>query len=386
MAAPRQWCYAGSAVRKRGNGEGTITRRRDGRWEARATLPDGRRKSLYGTTRQEVDAKLVAVRHSNQRGLPVPNDRDTVASYLAQWVETTRPSLRLRTCERYAELLRLHVIPEIGKMTLARFSQSPQHLQRLYARKLREGLSPTTVHHIHAVVHRALAQAERWGVVARNVASLVDAPRIATHEMSVLGEAQVRALAVEVKGSPHEGLIVLGYSTGMRLGEILGLRWRDLTRDGEIQLRTTIERRGEEIVFVEPKTKGSRRRVLLTTHAAAALRRNRTRQAELRLAAGPAWIDRDLVFANAVGGPLPESTLRVAYRAALARAGLPRIRFHDLRHTAATIALGRGVHPKVVSEMLGHSRTAITLDLYSHVTPTMQREAVSAMEAALGGG
>jgi integrase len=170
----------------------------------------------------------------------------------------------------------------------------------------------------------------------------------------------------------------------MRLSEILGLRWRDVAKDWEVQLRTTLERRGEVVAFVEPKTKGSRRLILLTSHASAALRRHRARQVQVRLAAGPPWVDRDLVFTDATGDPLPESTLRVAYRAALVRARLPRIRFHDLRHTAATIALGRGVHPKVVSEMLGHSRTAITLDLYSHVTPAMQRGAVSAMEAVLG--
>ncbi|HEV8536029.1 MAG TPA: site-specific integrase [Candidatus Limnocylindria bacterium] len=369
--------------RRNANGEGTITRRRDGRWEARATQADGKRKCFYGATRHEVDDKLLAARHAQKRGLPIADDRASVGEFLTQWLEAARPSLRSRTWERYAELVRLHVAPVIGRTPLARLS--PQQLQRLYARKLSDGLSPTTVHHVHAVVHRALAQAERWGAVARNVASLVDAPRIATHEMATLNEQEVRRLAAALEGHPLEAVFVLAFTTGMRLGEILGLRWRDVEREGEIHLRTTIERDGDEVIFVEPKTKGSRRRILLTTHASAALRRHRVRQAQVRLAAGPAWIDHDLVFSNAIGGPLPESTLRVAYRAALAGAGLPRIRFHDLRHTAATIALGRGVHPKVVSEMLGHSRTAITLDLYSHVTPTMQREAVSAMEAALGG-
>lgn len=171
----------------------------------------------------------------------------------------------------------------------------------------------------------------------------------------------------------------------MRLSEILGLRWRDVDLErGEVQLRTALEWTGDVFRFAEPKTRGSRRHILLTAHAIAALRRHRVCQAQARLAAGNAWEDHDLVFTHVAGGPVAESTLRLAFRDALRRAGLPRIRFHDLRHTAATIALGRGVHPKVVSEMLGHSRIAVTLDLYSHVTPTMQREAISAMDAALG--
>ena len=369
---------------RRGNGEGTICKRSDGRWVAAVSYPDGPRKWIYGATRAEVDAKLTAAKRARDQGLPASEERRTLGAFLIEWLEASRSTLRARTWVRYEELVRLHIIPELGHVALARLG--PEQLQRLYAAKLAGGLSPTTVHHVHAVVHRALSQAERWGRVPRNVASLVDGPRVARREMATLTEEQLRRLDDAIAGDELEGLFVVAFTTGMRLSEILGLRWRDVDLDrAEIQLRSTLEWSGDEFGFSEPKTRGSRRHILLTAHAIASLRRHRVRQAAARLAAGAAWGDYDLVFTNVVGQPVAESTLRLVYRAALKRAGLPRIRFHDLRHTAATIALGRGVHPKVVSEMLGHSRIAVTLDLYSHVTPTMQREAVAAMDAAMGG-
>ena len=368
---------------RRGNGEGSIYHRADGRWEARVSLDNGHRKAFYGRTRPEVSQKLAAALKARQDGLPPVSERQTVRQYMSNWLESARPSLRPKTWLRYEQLLRLHVVPEIGKVRLVRLS--PQHLQRLYAGRLEAGLSPASVVQLHAVLRRALGQAARWGLVARNVASLVTPPRLERREMTTLSPEQARTLLEAAAGDRLAALYVLAINTGMRQGEILALRWRDVDLDGgTLQVKATLQSAGEEFVFAEPKTAHSRRQVALNRPAAEALSSHRARQAEERLQLGAAREDNDLVFANEVGRPIAAANLRNrSFWPLLVRAGLPRIRFHDLRHTAATLLLGRGVHPKIVSEMLGHSQIAITLDLYSHVTPTMQRQAADELEAAL---
>jgi integrase len=370
---------------RRANNEGSIYKRRDGRWVASISLDHGRRKYLYGKTRQEVGRKLTAVLKARQDGLPVLGERQTVAQYLEGWLESARPSLRPRTFSRYEQYLRLHAIPEIGRLSLAKLG--PQHLQRLYASRLEAGLSPTSVAHLHAVLHRALEQAARWGLVARNVASLVTRPRITRQEMTTLSPEQARAFLEAAQEDRLGALYVLALTTGMRQGELLALRWRDVDlQAGTLQVRATLQRTGNGFSFAEPKTARSRRQVALTGIAIAALRRHRTAQAEERLQLGAVWEDNDVVFANEVGRPVEATNLiRRSFHPLLERADLPRIRFHDLRHTAATLMLGRAVHPKVVAEMLGHSQIAVTLDLYSHVTPTMQRQATEALDAVLKG-
>jgi integrase len=238
------------------------------------------------------------------------------------------------------------------------------------------------------VLHGALGQAERWGYVPRNVATLVETPRAPRYEIAPLNEEQSRAFLLAAKSERLEALFVVALTTGMRQGELLGLRWRDVElAEGSLQVRSTLERDdGGVYRFVEPKTARSRRRVTLTATAVTALRAHRAAQLKERIALGSAWDDLDLVFPNEVGRPLdPTNVTERAFRRTLRRAGLPRIRFHDLRHTAATLMLARNVHPKVASEMLGHAQVAITLDLYSHVTPTMQREAAVTMEAIVRG-
>ena len=371
--------------RRRANGEGSVYKRKDGRWEARISLDHGGRKALYGKTRQEVARKLAVAIKAREDGLPPVSERQTVRQYMGHWLESTRPSLRPKTWLRYEQLLRLHVVPEIGKVRLVRLS--PQHLQRLYAGRLDAGLSPGSVVQLHAVLRRALGQAARWGLVARNVASLVTPPRRSRKEMATLSPEQARTLLEAAAGDRLEALYVLAINTGMRQGELLALRWTEVDLNaGALHVRATLQRTREGFVFTEPKTTSSRRQVALTRAAVEALRRHRARQLEERLHVGAAWEDDDLVFANEVGQPLDATAvLRRSFYPLLERSNLPRIRFHDLRHTAATLLLGQGVHPKIVSEMLGHSQIAITLDLYSHVTPTMQRQAVEALETALSG-
>lgn len=371
-------------AKRRANGEGSVHPRQDGRWAASLSLGNGTRKHFTGRTAAEARSKMLAFLKAQQEGLPVLDERQTVRQFLTHWLETTSRSRKPRTQIRYEELVRLHVLPEIGSVRLARLT--PQELQSAYSKALGRGLSSTTVHQVHAVMHRALKQAASWGAVARNVADLVEPPPIDRKEMQVLTGSQAQRLLQAAAGDRFEALYVLAVTTGMRQGELLALRWREVDLERHtLQVRATLHRVNKEYVFTEPKSASSRRQILLTELACQALRRHKAAQAEERLRLGAAWPDTGLVFTNPAGGPVYGSgLLRHSFYPLLGRAALPRVRFHDLRHTAATLLLEQAVHPKVVAEMLGHSTIAITLNLYSHVTPTMQREAARAMDLALG--
>lgn len=369
---------------RRGRGEGSIYRRTDGRWAAYVTVDSAPRRYLYGKSRAEVATKLAAAVKQRGDGLPLPGDRETVASFLTTWVHGQRRRLRAGTWRRYEQYVRVHTLPALGRVPLAKLG--PQHLEKLYEERLSAGLSPTTVHHLHTTIHRALSQAMRWGLVARNVAELVDPPRDARHEMAVLSTDQVKQLLAAAAGGPVEALLTLAVTTGMRRGELLGLRWRDVDLDrGAVAVRGSLQKSFEgDLKIAAPKTPRSKRQIELSETALAALRRHRKKQTERRLLLGAEWTADDLVFPSAIGRPQEGRHLVYGQlNPLLVKAGLPRIRFHDLRHTAATLMLARGIHPKIVSEMLGHSTIGITLDLYSHVTPTMQRQAAAAMDELL---
>ncbi|MDP9236359.1 MAG: site-specific integrase [Chloroflexota bacterium] len=367
---------------KRSNGEGSIYQRKDGRWCASLSIGRGKRKHFLGKSRPEVSRKLIAALKARDDGLPTVTERQSVAQFLKSWLEAVRPSIRERTCARYEQYVRLHAVPDLGKIPLTRLT--PQHLQRLYSDRLNAGLSATTVHHLHAMLHSALDQAVRWTLVPRNVADLVDPPRMCRHDISTLGPEQAHVLLDAAAGDRLEALYVLALTTGMREGEILGLKWRDVDFAGRaVEVRGSLQRVPSGLVLAEPKTDRSRRHIGLTETALVALRQHRALQATERLRLGAAWRNElDFVFVDETGSPIEATRfLRTSFKPLLKAAGLPKIRFHDLRHSAATLLLGRGIHPKIVSEMLGHSQIAITLDLYSHVTPTMQREATDAMDA-----
>jgi len=363
---------------------GSIYKRQsDGRWVGSISLGTGKRKYVYGRTRADVAAKLTDALKARKDGLPSLGERQTVRDFLLEWLEAKRSSLRLRTWLRYEQFIRLHIVPGIGRIRLAKLS--PQHLDSLYADRLRSGLSPASIRQLHAIVRSALSQADKWGLVQRNVARVVNPPRVIRKEIVTLSVDESRHLLHEAQGDRLEALYVLALASGMRQGELLALHWRDVDLDkAAIKVTATLQRTPEGFRFEEPKTATSRRQVELTRAAVDSLRRHRARQMEEHLRQGLSWSESALVFSNG-GKPIDNAALlRRSFYPLLERADLPRIRFHDLRHTSATLLLSEGVHPKIVSEMLGHSNIAITLDLYSHVTPTMQRQAVAALDALLG--
>lgn len=370
---------------KRANGEGSVYRRSDGRWVGQVTLSDGTRKFYYAKTRQDVSRKVTEALRALDQGLPIGyGARLTVAAYLDDWLERVKPTIRPRTWQRYKELL-AHVTPTLGKVSVTRLQ--PQQLERLYAALLAEGLSSTTVHHLSTVLHHALGDGMRKGVLARNVCELADAPKMRRHHIQALTPEQAIALLKAAQGDRNEVLYTLALLTGMRQGEILALHWDDLDLDSatpSLQVRGSLQRTRESgLIIGEPKTDHSRRRVELAPMAVEALKRHKARQAAERLALGPAWDDSGLVFTNTIGRPIEARNLLRSYYALLKSADLPRIRFHDLRHSTASLLLALGVHPKIVSSLLGHSAIGITMDTYSHATPGLQRDAVLALERLL---
>jgi integrase len=240
---------------------------------------------------------------------------------------------------------------------------------------------------MHTVLRRALAQAEEDGLVPRNVAAIVKPPRMTRSEMHVLSPEEARILLEAAQGDRLEALYTLALTTGMRIGELCALRFVDVDLKAQaLHVRCTLRYRNQDLYFFEtPKTPKSRRRIALSAITVDALRAHRTRQLEERLAAGVAWREDDLVFCDKMGVALcPEHLSGRNFQLLLKRAGLAHRPFHSLRHTCATLLLRRGVHPKVVSELLGHSTVSMTLDRYSHVLPDMQRDATAAMDTLLG--
>ncbi len=369
---------------RRGNGEGSITHRPDGRWEARISLPGGRRKSYFGKTRQEVARKLTEALRDVNKGLPIVGERQTLAQFSSEWIETIRHTISPTTVQKYEQHLRLYVLPTLGSTALSKVTA--QQIQALYTARLAAGLSPSTVRMTHSMLHHLLEDAVRLGLVQRNVAGMVNHPRNRHREMLYYTPAEARKFLAAAQGNRLEALFILALSTGMRQGELLGLKWQDVDlENGVLQVRATLKMVAGKPIVAEPKTPRSRRRIALTPLACNALRAHRARQLEERKLLGAAWGDDDLVFANTVGRLFdPASFNRNNFWPIIAKAGIQRIRFHDLRHTAATLLLLQGVHVKVVSEMLGHASVAITLERYSHVLPDMQREAASAMQRILG--
>jgi len=370
------------AQKRRGHGEGSIKQRSDGLWEARVSLEGGKRRSFYGKTRREAQDKLRTALRDLDAGLDLSSDRQTVAQFLDKWLSASvKPSVKVKTYEGYESIVRIRVTPRIGRTHLAKLTALD--LQALYTELANAGLSARSVHHTHRVLHRAFVQAVRWNLIARNPCDGAQGPRATRSEMMVWTPEEADAFLISTRQHPAHALYMLALTTGMRQGELLGLKWGDVDLSaGTLAVRRSLQRqRVAGLVFEEPKTARSRRSIRLCQRAIVALRAHHDRQAFDRRAAGSEWKARDLVFCHANGEPLDPSYQTTIFKKAVEAAGVPAIRFHDMRHTAATILLSRGVHVKLVSEMLGHATIVLTLDTYSHLIPAMHGDAAAAMDA-----
>lgn len=372
--------------KRRGRGEGSVFQRADGRWSASVTVgvnATGRRirKTVYGATKGEAQEKLLRLQGQKLDGMLADNGKLTVAGFLDRWLEdSARPTIRTATYASYKGIIGNHVSPKIGGVRLDKLTAA--HVQGLYSALEREGASCHTRRLCHAVLRRSLKQALKWGMVPRNVCDAVEPPRIARHDIQPLTGEQVAKLFCAAEGDRLEALYLLAVASGLRLGELFGLQWKDVDLDGgAITVQYTLSEVNGKLKLTEPKTAKGRRRVELPGIAVDALLEHRKLMlTEGNLASG-------YVFVNRSGGPLRRSHFHAQqFKPLLIAAGLPPIRFHDLRHTAATLLLSEGVHPKVVQERLGHSQISVTLDTYSHVLPTMQRDAANRLETMFRAG
>lgn len=352
-----------------------------------------RRFVSFKGTRREAEEALTDAIHRRNTGLDISHGKLTVGQYLDRWLsDYAANNVSAATLLRYQGIVANHLRPAIGRIQLS--DLRPAHIQRAYAEALKTGarkdrragaLSARTVLQHHRVLREALTHAVRWQLIARNPADAVAPPKPSRHEMRVLNREEAQTLLAAAEQDSLYCLLHLALTTGARLGELLALRWSDVdSTSGTLRITRSAQRLPREgIVFHAPKTHRSIRPIALSPVTVRILRSHRVSQSKQRLALGSDYADRDLVFANALGQPLDGTAVTKRFQQRAQSAGLGHLRFHDLRHTAATLMLSAGTHPKVVSERLGHATINITLDTYSHVLPDMQHEAAVALDALL---
>lgn len=378
-------------AKKRGQNEGSIFQRGDGRWEARISLgwQNGKRirRSFYGATMAEVNALLLKARADHAAGFPVKVETQTVGRFLERWLDdAVAPSVRALTLEQYVQHFRLYLAPAFGQTQIQKLY--PADIQRFIAERLADGLSPRTVRISLFVLSRALAQAVKWNLTARNPVDAVDLPRANRPTVNTFSEGQARALLAAVQSDPAEPAYLLALLCGLRRGEILALKWEDLNFEAAtLAVRRALQRIGSRLEFVEPKSQSGRRILPMPQPLLKALKAHRARQSATRLALGSAFKDQGLIFPNRIGKPLEPRSFNRQFKAALGRAGLPsRLRLHDCRHFAATAMIADGVDVRTVAGLLGHADPSLTIRTYAHVVPEAARRAADRMGALIDAG
>lgn len=369
-------------MRRRAKGEGSFTKRSDGRWQASYIGSDGKRHYLYGKDRKAVKERLDVALKEMELGVFVAGPGQSVRQFLTAWLADARSRLRPRTVQRYESLVKLHVLPVLGDVPLRKLT--PLQLSTLYG-SLLEHQSPASVAQLHAVLFGAFRLALRWNLIGRNPAEAVQPPKVQRREMSVLTPQQAQILMQA--DDPLSCLYVLALATGMRQGELLALRWRDVDLvEGIIRVNRNLVRVKGEWLLADVKRDKSRRQMQVGKLALDSLKAHRIRQAEVLLKLGHRIDEATLIFTDAKGDPINGyHVTERSFKPLLRRLGLPEVRFHDLRHTAASIMLSNGTRVDLVSKRLGHSSPAITLSIYAHLMPGDEAEAVRKLDAVLGG-
>lgn len=367
-------------------------------WRVRVDMVDpatGKRRQPQRTykTRREAETGLAHWLVEIERGTAVLPASTTVGEYLRYWLDSSaQHRVAASTLESYEQKVRLYVMPTLGAVPLQKLT--PTQLQALYSNLLkgdkarkRAAVSPRTVRYVHAILHRALKEAMGLGLVARNVTDSVAPPKAVRPPIKCWDAAQAKRFLEVAADDGYSPLWLIALFTGMRRGELLALRWSDVDLTAGVvhvcQSASTVKR-GDR--FTPPKTASGRRTIDLEAPCVQALREHRARQNERRLALGDMWQDFDLVFASEIGTVIDGNNVYHRFVRLVGKAGVPRIPFHGLRHTHATLMMKKLVHPKVVSALLGHSDITLTLQTYSHVLPQMRKEAAGIFAAAIAEG
>ena len=368
--------------KKRGQNEGSIYKRKNGRWSAQISI-QGQRVTKYFNTQREGLDWLHSMRNQINAGLTLDGAQKTLSEFLEQWLGSIRVSVKVKTHSQYKQIVRMHITPTLGSIKLK--DLRPDQIQALYNKKLDSGISARTLLLVHTVLRQSLKQALKWGTIGRNPTDAITRPKVIRAEMLTFTEDQARTFISLAETTRYGALFNLALHTGMRQGELLGLKWIDLDWvKRKLQVRRQIQRiPGQGLSFVEPKSAAGRRAISLSKNMVERMRKHYNEQSTIRENAGIKWQENDLVFPTTLGTPMHPTSMYKDFKALLAKNDLPNIRFHDLRHTAATLMLQQGIHPKVVQERLGHADITLTLNTYSHVLPSMQEDAAEKLDELL---
>lgn len=378
---------------------GHIKQRSKGSWSIIVELPrdaQGKRRQKWVTvqgTKKKAQKKLTELLRQLDTGTFIDPHKLTLGQYLEKWLsEYAENKVSHTTLVRYRAICRKHLIPSLGAVPLMALQQRPMLIQDYYAAALSKGridgkgaLSAQTVKHHHRVLSEALKQAVKWNLVVNNPCGAVDPPKPESKEIVTVTDQDIGKLLKAAEGHRLYNPLLLEFATGLRRGELLGLMWKDIDmKSGKLSVSRSVEQsRAFGVQFKVPKTKRSRRSLALPSVMLEALRRHRINQKKEKLRAGPLYNDQGLVFCNQDGSIWKPDAFTSAFRKLVKRSGIVHTRFHDIRHTHATQLLRQGINPKIVSERLGHSSIAITLDTYSHVLPDMQEMAAERIDQAL---
>jgi integrase len=370
---------------KRGNNEGSIFPYH-GRWAAAISISGGRRKYMYGRSRDEVRRLLAEALAARESGTLNDARGMTLGAFLDTWLnEVAKPSVRHWTYKGYEVHVRLHLKPTLGRLALDRLE--PAHIQRLLNEKVKSGLSPKSVRYIRGTLRTALNHAVRWGYISRNPAAVIDGPRVEPYEAKAFSVEESRKFLDAIKGDRMEALYSVALTMGLRQGEALGLRWQDIDLQlGTLQIAKQLQRIDGEFQLVEPKTKRSRRILALPAVAIRQLRDHSDRQQAERRLGGVKWNDWGLVFTTTAGKPVDGTVVSHQFHRILDRAGLPQRRFHDLRHSCATLLEAQKVSARVAMEILGHSQISVTMNMYTKVVTALKRDAANRIDELVNGG
>jgi len=365
-------------TKRRSNKEGSIWKDKN-KWRAAVTL-DGKRITRNFTSKAECKPWIREIQNQIAQGMTRSASNITLVVFLRQWLDVHKTQLAPKTALQYEQLVRDYINPKLGKIKLRelKLDKVEAHYQFL----LSHGVTPRSVRLVHSILHKCFNDAIRRGYIGYNPAHGATLPRFDPKEMEILDEGEVLQFLIAVRGCRKEALYILAVKTGMRRGELLGLKWSDLDwQKGTIRVQRQAQRiRGQGIVFRAPKTKAGRRTIQLGEHTIQGLIAHKGRQQLEKEVAGEQWWENNLVFPSTVGTPLGGSNLLRDFKKQLKRSGVKEIRFHDLRHTAASLMLNYGVPVLVVSKILGHSKVSTTLDIYGHLISVMQEEAARIMD------
>lgn len=366
-------------TQRRGWHEGTIFNPSKGKWRAQITI-NGKRVSHTGNSKSECASWIHSVREKAFKDQNNPYSVQILKEFLVEWFDSKQMTIRPNTATQCEQTIRTHIVPNIGQVRLCDLNL--EMIDHFYSDLQLKGTSVRTIRLVHSVLHVALERAARYNLIVRNPTHGATVPRQEQKEMMALDEEQVSRLLAAASGNRLYILFHLAVVTGMRQGELLGLKWSDVSLDkGHINIKRQVQRQtGEGFVFSEPKTRSGRRKIGIGSYTIDLLRHQKILQDGLRVKAKDAWQEDDLVFTSAVGTPLDQRNVLREFQSVLQVAGLPKIRFHDLRPTAASLLLNNGQGVIAVSKLLGHSNPSVTVNIYAHVYNETMDEVARTMD------